>query len=733
MERITLETNNTTYQIGITDRGFLIHLYYGPKAQGDQSFLLTVYPRAFSGAPYDLGEDGYISMDLWPQEYPCYGNGDFRSASFQVKNEQGVYGTDLRYRSHRIIPGKYTIPGLPAVYAGEEESYTLEIILEDTLSGLEVTLLYGVLPELDVITRSVTVKNTGTGLLYLSKVYSAALDFVSGQFDLLHFHGRHAMERNLERIPLVHGNQSFESRRGTSSHQQNPFFILAEKETSEDWGGCYGMFFLYSGNFRFEAEMDSYHQTRIQMGILDEMFEYPLQPGEIFRAPEAAMAYTEHGLTALSQICHRLIRHHVCRGPWKTARRPVLINNWEATYFDFDGNKILNIAKQAAELGVEMLVLDDGWFGSRNGDQSGLGDWSVNEEKLGGPLSDVVDQIHGLGMKFGLWIEPEMVNEDSRLYREHPDWAYTIPGRKPVRSRNQLVLDFSRKEVVDGIFAQITKVIDAADVEYIKMDMNRSICDVYTAVKGYQNYGKIMHEHVLGVYDFLERLNRRYPNLLIEGCSGGGGRFDAGMLYYVPQFWCSDNTDAIERIKIQHGTSFGYPISAVGSHVSAVPNHQTGRVTPLHTRSVVAMAGSFGYELDLNLLSEEEKEEVRRQIQDYKEYWDLIHNGDYYRLTDPGRDTEMASWAFVSRNKTEALVNVVSLNTQGNAPVSYIRCRGLAPEKQYRLAEKQPGGQQVESWQMARIYSGSTLIHVGFPMVVVPGEYRAWQYHFVEV
>ena len=721
MKIITLQTKNTTYQMGVSKLGFLLHLYYGSKIKGDMSQILTYYDRGFSGNPYDAFNDRTLSLDALPQEYPCYGVGDYRSVAFNIRDEQGVFGVDLRYQEHRRLDGKYSIQGLPAVYADEKDAYTVEVILADVAEKIEVILRYGVLPELDVITRSVVVRNLGDTKRYINKVYSSSLDFVTGDFDLLHFYGRHAMERNLERIPVIYGNQSFGSRRGTSSHQHNPFFILAQKETTEDFGDCYGMSFLYSGNFRFEVEKDQYNQTRMQMGILDEMFDYELKPKEEFYAPEVAMAYSKNGLTALSHIYHKLIRYHVCRGIYKESRRPILINNWEATYFDFDGDKIVNIARQASELGVEMLVLDDGWFGKRDDDNSGLGDWYVNEEKMNGTLAEVSQKVHEMGMKFGLWIEPEMVNEDSKLYRKHPEWAFTIPNRKPIRSRNQLVLDFSRKEVVDYVFEQISKVIDSAQIEYIKMDMNRSICDVYSAIEGYQNYGKIMYQYVLGLYDFLERLLNRYPDMLIEGCSGGGGRFDAGMLYYTPQIWCSDNTDAIERIWIQHGTSFGYPISAVGSHVSAVPNHQTGRKTEINTRSVVAMAGSFGYELDLNLLSEEEKKAVKEQIVCYKKDWNLIHNGQYYRLHQPNIDTEMGAWAFVSEDKKEAIVNVVSLTTHGNPPVNYIKCKGLDEDVQYQLQET------------GDIYEGSMLVHIGIPIPVLTKEYHAWQYHFTAI
>ncbi|HIY02152.1 MAG TPA: alpha-galactosidase [Candidatus Blautia faecipullorum] len=718
MNTITMHTRNTTYQIGIMEHGFLLHLYYGPRTEGSMDCLLSYYDRGFSGNPYEVRERREISMDYLPQEYSCFGNGDFRSPAFQMRDENGVFGVDLRCKSRKRYEGKYVIQGLPAVYAAKEEAYTEEVLLEDKASGVEVTLRYGVLPELDVITRSVEVRNNGSRKVFLNKVCSASMDFLTGDFDLLHFYGRHTMERNVERIPVVHGNQGFGSRRGTSSHQHNPFVILADRETTEDHGSCWGMSLLYSGNFWCETEKDQYDQTRLQIGILPEMFDYPLAPGEVFLSPEAVMAYTEQGLSALSHIYHELIRRHVCRGRFRDVRRPVLINNWEATYFTFTGEQILNIAEQASELGVEMFVLDDGWFGKRDNDDSGLGDWVVNEKKIGMTLGELSEKIHGMGMQFGLWIEPEMVNEDSELYRLHPDWAFVIPGRKPIMGRNQLTLDFSRREVVDYIFEKISGILEKARIEYIKMDMNRSINDVYTAAEGFQNYGEIMHRYVLGVYDFLERLTQRFPGLLIEGCSGGGGRFDAGMLYYTPQIWCSDDTDAIERIHIQHGTSFGYPISAVGSHVSAVPNHQTGRTVSLNTRAAVAMAGSFGYELDLNTLSEEEKEEVKRQIEAYKENWEIIHEGLYYRLTDPSKDPDAAAWSFVSRDGSEMFLNIVSMDVHSNAPVPYVRCRGLMPDRLYKVKET------------GRIYSGGALMSVGFPVPVSMGEYNAWQYHF---
>jgi alpha-galactosidase len=715
----TLETVNSTYQMRTDAYGFLLHLYYGTKVLGSMDYLLTYYDRGFSGNPNDVGTDRTYSMDVLPQEYPCYGNGDFRSPSFNLKDENGIYGCDLRVSSHKITKGKYGLSKLPAVYAEESQAETLEITLKDERTDVEVVLYYGVLPELDVITRAVKVRNCGQKPVVLTKVYSGCLDFVAGDYDVLHFHGRHGMERNLERTPVIAGNQSFCSRRGTSSHQHNPFVILAEHTATEEAGSCYGMSLLYSGNFHCEAERDQFRQTRIAMGIMEEMFAYTLPSGEEFEAPEIAFSYG-NGLTQLSYNFHRLIRDHVCRGRWKNAPRPILLNNWEATYFDFDGEKIVQIAKQAAELGVDMLVLDDGWFGKRDSDDSGLGDWFVNESKMGGTLASVVKQVNDLGMKFGLWIEPEMISEDSQLYREHPDWAFAIPGRKPIRGRQQLVLDFSREEVVDHIFEQIASVVENANVSYIKMDMNRSVSDVYTATERKQNQGTILYRYVLGVYNFLDRMLERFPDLLIEGCSGGGGRFDAGMLYYTPQIWCSDNTDAIERLRIQYGTSFGYPISAVGSHVSAVPNHQTGRVTPIETRGVVAMAGTFGYELDLNLISDEEKEAVRKQIEDCRKYWDLIHEGRYYRLSNPMEDM-VTAWAFVSEDQSEMLLSVVRMVSHFNAPIDYLRMKGLKEDAIYR--EETTGKE----------YTGSALVHAGIPLPMQWGEHMSLQMHFMKI
>ena len=716
----TLQTKNTTYQMQVDRYGFLLHLYYGKKTDTCMDYLLTYYDRGFSGNPYDAGEDRTYSMDTLPQEFPCYGNGDFRSTAFAVENADGSMSCDLRYKSHKIFDGKYNLEGLPAVYASEEEAQTLEILMEDPVTGVKVVLLYGVLPAQDIITRSVSVKNESSGKIYLNKIESASLDFLYGDYELLTFYGRHAMERNVQRVPVVHGTQKIGSVRGTSSHQYNPMMILAEKETTEDKGNCYAMSFVYSGCFQGEVLKDQLNQTRMMLGLQEEAFRYPLEPGEMFQAPVVILSYSSEGRNRLSQNLHHCIRQHICRGKYKEEIRPILINSWEAAYFDFTGDTIYELAKAAKEVNIDMLVMDDGWFGKRDDDNSGLGDWFVNEKKLGGTLGNLIKRINDLGVKFGIWIEPEMVSEDSDLYRKHPDWALTVPGRNPVRSRNQLVLDFSRKEVVDEIYDQICKVLDQGNIEYVKWDMNRSLMDVYSSVT--RDQGRVLHDYVLGLYDFLERLVQRYPNLLIEGCSGGGGRFDAGMMYYTPQIWCSDNTDAIDRLRIQYGTSFGYPVSVVGSHVSAVPNHQTGRKTPLHTRGVVAMSGTFGYELNLMKLSEEEKQEIREQIAEYKSYAPIIQNGLYYRLSNPTTE-EICAWEFVhtdEKEQSKVLLNIVMQVIHGNMTVNYVKLQGLEETAVYR--EEKSG----------KRYTGAALMYGGMPLPIEPGEYQAYQYCFVK-
>lgn len=718
----TLQTKRTTYQMKAGDYGILLHLYYGARVEDcTMDYLLHRKDVGFSGNPYEAGEDRTFSLDTLPQEFPSYGVGDYRNNCVGVCQADGTRAADFRYVSWEIREGAHKIPGLPCLFDEDETAETLVIFLEDAASSLKLELYYVVFADRDVIARSARITNGGKEAVRLEKMMSACLELPNGSWEAIHFHGRHAMERRLERLPLMHGTMEVGSRRGTSSHQHNPGVILCSPDATEEHGGCYGLSLIYSGSFSMEIEMDQMDSVRAVCGINPEFFEYRLEPGEAFDTPQLMMTYSGSGLGRMSANFHSIIRHNLCRGKYKFARRPVLINNWEATYFDFNEEKILSIARQASELGIEMLVLDDGWFGSRDSDNAGLGDWFVNTDKLKGGLADLVTGINGLGMKFGIWIEPEMVNEDSRLYREHPDWALTIPGRKPCRSRNQLVLDMSRSEVRDYVFDSIAAVLKSANVEYVKWDMNRSICDVYSAALPKERQGEVYHRYVLGIYDLMERFTSSFPNILFEGCSGGGGRFDPAILYYSPQIWCSDDTDGIERLEIQYGTSFFYPISAVGSHVSAIPNHQTGRRTPLATRGVVAMAGSFGYEMDLNLLTEDEKEAVKAQVEDYKKYYDLIHNGDYYRLTSPQGDSGFTAWQFVSGDKTRTLLNLVITHVRANAPDLWFKLRGLDPEKRYRLEEN------------GRIYSGSALMNAGISIPMIMGDYPAVQMVLTEV
>lgn len=711
----SIDTKNTTYQMKVDSYGFLLHLYYGAKVNGAMDYLLTYADRGFSGNPAEAGADRTYSLDVLPQEYPTWGTGDYRNAALLIQNADHSESCKLQYAGHTIKKGKYNLSGLPAVYAEENEAETLEIYMEDCVSNLKVTLLYGVVEQLDIITRSVIIENHGSEDIIIEKAGSACLELLPGQYDLLSFCGRHTMERTVQRKRIGYGSSVFESRRGTSSHQYNPAFILADVNATEDCGNCYGIAFVYSGGFRFETEKDPYDQVRTVMSIQPEQFAYPLNPRERFVVPETIFSFSQNGFGALSHNYHNCINHHVIRRSFQKKMRPVLINSWEAAYFDFTGETMLELAKNAADVGIDLVVMDDGWFGKRDDDNSGLGDWEVNEEKLGCSLGTLIEKINELGVDFGIWIEPEMISEDSTLYRNHPDWVLQIPGRSPVRSRNQLVLDFSRKDVRDYIFASICKVLDQGNITYVKWDMNRSISDVYSHVNV---RGTVLHDYVVGVYDFLEQMIQRYPELLIEGCSGGGGRFDIGMLYYTPQIWCSDNTDAIDRTKIQYGTSFFYPASAVGSHVSAVPNHQTGRITSLKTRAVVAMAGTFGYELNLQMLSAEEKEEIKEQVAVFKKQNELIQQGTYYRLTNPMEDA-MAAWLFVSENKKHALFNVVVLDKQANAGVTFIKLKGLLEGSTYISS--------VDN----REYAADGLMEAGFPIPSTLGEYEAYQVVFI--
>ena len=598
--------------------------------------------------------------------------------------EGEVPALDLRFVSYELEKGKYSLPGLPALFEAEAgEVETLKITLKDRLEEIYVTLFYGVFEKKNVITRAASIENRSGKNVTLKRALSLGLDFMEGDMDLIHFYGKHAGERQFERRNLPHGITEISSSRGTSSHHHNPFVILCDKDTTEDFGNAYGVSFIYSGGFKIQMEKDQVDGIRLVCGLDDEEFLWKLAPGETFVTPEAALSYSEKGLTVLSDQFQKAYHANLIRSPWKDKKRPTLVNNWEATYFGFDAEKLLKIAGEAADLGLDMLVLDDGWFGKRNDDNSGLGDWFVNEKKLGCTMKELVDRVNALGLKFGIWLEPEMVSEDSDLYRTHPDWVLQIPGREPNRSRNQLVLDLSRKEVREYMKKFIDDTLSCANISYVKWDMNRSVDNVYSAADPTLSQGAIRHKYVLGLYEVMEDMLTRHPDLLLEGCSGGGGRFDAGMLYYAPQIWCSDNTDAIERLRIHYGTSFGYPMSSVSAHVSVCPNHQNGRVTPFKTRGICAMQGSFGYELDLSKLSEEDKAEARRQITVYNENWELFQSGSYYRLNSPMENHDYTAWSYVSKDQRKASLSVIYTDLHGNPKPVRVKLKGLKKDASY--------------------------------------------------
>ncbi len=725
-----LFTNNSEYQIKIDRTGILQHLYYGRRTSWqNMDYMYIPQDRGFSGNLYEDRADRGRSIDTMPQEFSGCGMGDYRISAVNTVHDNGSRSCDLRFAGYETASLKTPIPGRPSVRQNADAVTELRIITEDPVIGLRVTLVYDVFEKKDIITRRAVYENIGSSNITLEKASSVMVDFPGGVFDggmdLIHFHGRHCMERMPERSAVTHDIRTIASSRGMSSHHENPFVILCDKNTTEDNGGCYGFMFVYSGNHKTEVQKDQAGSTRIVMGINDEGFAWKLGSGEVFDAPEVILSYSSSGLGALSRNYHRIIRENVIPPVAKTFGHPVLINNWEATYFNFDTDKILDIAKTASEIGIDMFVLDDGWFGKRDDDNSGLGDWTVNETKLPGGLKRVAEGVNALGMKFGLWFEPEMVNEDSDLFRAHPEWALRDPGaergtyRDPNMSRNQLVLDMGNPEVVDYLFGSMTAVLDSANIEYVKWDYNRSMANVYSNALRAEQQGEASHRFILGTYRLLERLLQRYPNLLIEGCSGGGGRFDAGMLYYCPQIWTSDDTDAIERLKIQHGTSYGYPVSAMGSHVSAVPNHQTGRETSLHTRGVAAMSGTFGYELDLTKLSEEEKEKMRQQIKDFHTYGDLIREGKYYRLSNPQENNYYTAWEFAAEDASEALMNAVITHAEANPHIPCIRFLGLQEDAVYEV--KEIGKAAAQKLPGKRI-TGAALMYAGYPLSEIMGQ-----------
>lgn len=705
-----LHTPNTTYAIAIVDEKYLGHVYYGKKIHtSDLRYLLREKEHPYVPSTNERETNSFL--DSFEMEYPETGMGDYREAAFCVRSLSGHRASELKYDRYEIEYGKPVLEGLPATWGTNKECTTLKIFCKDELLGIEVCLLYTVFENIDAITRSVIIENQGKESVYLEKVLSTCLDLEDQNYEVVGLFGSWARERHIQRMPLGYGRQNIASFRGESSHQEHPFMALVTPETTQLVGEVYAMNFVYSGNFIAQVEKNQYDSVRMTMGIHPENFNWKLDPKEHFTAPEVVMIYSDAGFGKMTRSFHDLYRNHLIRSRYLNRKRPILINNWEATYFNFDEKKLLDIAKEASTLGIEMLVMDDGWFGKRNDDNSSLGDWQVNEEKLKGGLSHLVEEVKKTGMKFGIWFEPEMISPNSNLYREHKDWAIQIPNRTITQSRAQYVLDLSRQEVIDAVYKMIASILKSADITYVKWDMNRQLTTLGSSCLPADRQGELLHRYMLGVYQLQERLVQDFPDLLLENCSGGGARFDPGMLYYSPQIWCSDDTDAIERLAIQEGTAFVYPLSCIGAHVSVCPNHAVGRNTPFETRGHVALTGTFGYELDITKLSKEEKELVKEQTALYHKYHDLVAKGDYYRLSSYNQTNQFDSWMIVSKDQKKALLFYVQVLAKANTKTKRLRLQGLSVHKKYKIND--------------RMYAGDVLLHAGIKIPVPFGDFKS--------
>lgn len=723
-----LETENAGYYMAVVDKdNFLTHIHYGKKLSIDDCLPHLLRIDEYPHIPSKNNRDRLSFYDSTRWEYPCGGIGDFRESALEVSNSLGQRAVNLSYESYKIIKGKPALEGLPATWGNEDDCMTLEIKCQDTVLNLEVFLYYSIFRGIDAVVRSARICNRGSVPLTIKKAYSVSLDMENDGYDMITLHGSWARERHIERRPLFHGKTAVSSIRGETSHQEHSFMALAAHNADYDKGEVWGFNFIYSGNFTSTASVDQFNTVRAQMGINSEGFSWRLEGGESFQTPEAVIVYTADGFNEMSHNFHNLFRNHLIRGEYRDKMRPILINNWEATYFDFDTDKLLDIAREASKDGIEMLVMDDGWFGHRNNDESSLGDWFVNEEKLKGGLKNLVDKVNSLGMKFGIWFEPEMISPESELYKAHPDWALKVEDRRAGLARFQYVLDMGRKDVRDYTFNQVAGILKSANIEYVKWDMNRPLADVGSAVFQKERAGEIYHRYVLGVYELQERLVGEFPHLLLENCSGGGGRFDAAMLYYSPQIWCSDDTDAIERLEIQEGTALMYPLSTMGAHVSVCPNHAIGRVTPFRTRGFVALAGTFGYELDITKLSEQERALVPEQVAMYKKYNPLIRTGDYYRIASYSQNHEWDAWEVVSIDKKEALVTLVQVLNHPSYHSTKVMLKGLSAELKYHVTIEDSFGKTSDEG----IWTGLTLMNGGFLAPRMWGDFHSQLIHLL--
>ncbi len=715
-----LDTKSASYVIGVVDaEGFVGHAYFGKKlGEDDVTYLMRTGEAPFT--PEKNSRDRLSFLDCFPMEYPTGGVGDYRESAIVVRSSGGHRALQLTMDSFNIYKGKKPLEGLPATWGSEEDTETLELVLTDKVLNVKAVLSYSIFEGIDAVVRSVKLYNESAEPVFIDRIMSASMDMDNKEYDKILLNGSWARERHINRTPVNYGVQSMSSTRGEEGHQTHPFMALLDKNATDDTGDVYGINLIYSGNFLTLADRGQFDNVRLMTGINPEGFCWKLNPGESFQAPEAVLVYSAEGLNGMSHAFHDLYREHLIRGEYRDKKRPILINNWEATYFDFNTEKLLNIAKEASKLGIEMLVMDDGWFGNRYDDNRALGDWLVNEEKIQGGLKYLVDEVNKLGMKFGIWFEPEMISPESDLYREHPDWAIQVPGRTAGLARNQLVLDMSRPEIQDYIFDLVANVLRSANIEYVKWDMNRPLSDIGSYALSAECQGELYHRYVLGVYRLQERLVTEFPHVLLENCSGGGARFDAGMLYYGPQIWCSDDTDAIERLTIQEGTALIYPLSAMGAHVSDCPNHAVGRVTPFETRGYVALAGTFGYELDVTKIPEADRNMIPDQVAMYHKYNDLVRTGDYYRVASYQQNRMYDCYMVVAKDKSEALVTFIQVMGRPSSHSRRILLKGLCPDKKYRIEGED------------RTYLGSTLMQAGILVENMWGDYRGKLIHIVE-
>ena len=681
-----LETENSSYIFRVLENQQLQHLYYGKRIHVKENYenLASYQTRGFE-VSY-TAEEEQIQLSMISNEYASYGKGDFRHPAYQVQDATGSRITELKYQGYTLSTGKKRLEILPSTFDDEgNRSEILTITLKDDIIGLVVKLNYTVFPKQNVIVRNVEFINEGKDELKLLKAMSLQLDLPDDEFDFIHFSGAWLRERQLYRTALRPGLQSIDSLRYSSSPQNNPFFMLSRKNTTEESGEVYGFNLVYSGNFQNSIEVDHFSTTRVLVGLNPVEFEYLLEPTKSFITPEAIMSYSAQGMNALSQQLAIFYQDHLVNPHFAKRPRPIVLNSWETMYFNLTTDKVLELARCGQQLGIELFVLDDGWFGHREGDDSSLGDWTTDYRRIPKGVSYIADEIHKMGMQFGLWFEPEMISIDSELYRTHPEWMICTPHRKPSVGRHQYVLDFTNPEVIDYLFDAISKMIHETKLEYIKWDYNRHITDAYTTTLPATRQMEFGHRYILGVYQLLERLTKAYPNVLFESCSSGGGRFDLGMMYYAPQAWTSDDTDPIERLKIQHGTSYGYSLSMMSAHVSASPNEQSGRRTSLDTRAAVAYFGVFGYELDVTTLDAEEAEKVKEQIRFYKKYRDVFQYGNFYRIRSPFED-DFVDWQVVSKDESTSILVHTSLTSHLNPGYSVVKFCGLDEGKRYTIA-----------------------------------------------